>query len=202
MTTFFSVDVETGNLTPWSVDGFLLSVGIEAIDEASLESRGEFYVRLDRTEDLDGSWWEARGEYDPVSDTQDWWLQQGDIAQDEAFRDRTLVRHDEETAARMIREFVCSREQEPEGRIFVANPVAFDKMWVDELFSTSGVENPFHYRSLCLRSMKYGLRPHSRWGGDRETHAPLIPHHALHDAKAQALDLVAMLTERDEPKDL
>jgi hypothetical protein len=31
----------------------------------------------------------------------------------------------------------------------------------------------------------------------RDNHDPKIPHHAFHDAYAQALDLLAMLNERD-----
>ena len=65
------------------------------------------------------------------------------------------------------------------------------------LFDETGVPDPFHYRSLCLRSMKFGMRPRSEWGNDREDHKPAIPHHALWDARAQALDLVQMLAERD-----
>lgn len=195
MTTFFSVDVETSALTPW--DGWLLTVGIQPVTFVAGE-RAEmhpdrFYVRIDREDELATTGWDEPGR----SDTYAWWCEQSAEAQDEAFRDPNLVRHFPETAAMMIAEFVASVEPDPKQRIFVANPVSFDKMWLDELFASAGIPNPFHYQSLCLRSMKFGLRKGSPWVSTRDNHDPKVPHHAFHDAHAQALDLLAMLTERD-----
>jgi hypothetical protein len=45
--------------------------------------------------------------------------------------------------------------------------------------------------------MRFGLRQNSNWGSVRDDHASKIPHHALEDARAQALDLIDMLKERD-----
>jgi hypothetical protein len=193
VTTFFSVDVETSGLTP--ANGLLLTVGIQPVaynGEAWALSAESLYVRIDRSAHL-----AVTDHWKPGVDTHDWWAQQSDEARAEAWEDRGLVRHSDTVAARMVAEFVATRESHVESRVFVANPVAFDKMWVTTLFDDTGVADPFHYRSLCLRSMKYGLRPHSPWGSDREEHKPTLPHHALHDARAQALDLVAMLAERD-----
>jgi hypothetical protein len=197
MTTFFSVDVETSGLTPGT--GALLTVGIQPVSwsapgDGPLAYGASFmptslYVRIDRSFEL-GSW-------KPGNPTFDWWADQSDEARGEAFADTSLVRHPAETAAAMISEFVRSTEGTPDQRVFVANPVAFDKMWLVSLFDEAEVEDPFHYRSLCLRSMKFGLRPRSKWGSDRENHEPVIPHHALHDAVAQAHDLLDMLAERD-----
>ena len=195
MTTFFNVDVETSALTPW--EGYLLTVGIQPVrytPHLGAEMLADrFYVRIDRTDELSFSQWDEPGR----SETYEWWVNQSAAAQDEAFRDLSLVRHDPETAAMMTVEFVAGVEPDPKQRIFVANPVAFDKMWLDELFASTGIANPFHYQSLCLRSMKFGLRPNSAWGSTRDNHDPEIPHHAFHDAHAQALDLLAMLAERD-----
>lgn len=186
MTTFFSVDVETSGLTPDS--GVLLTVGIHVVRDGAL-THESLYVRIDRSYSL-REWETGKGSYD-------WWQEQDQRVKDEAFYSDDLVRHDPRVAAMMIAEFVTSAELQPEGRVFVANPVAFDKMWMTTLFDETGVPDPFHYRSLCLRSMKFGMRPRSEWGNDREDHKPAIPHHALWDARAQALDLVKMLAERD-----
>ena len=195
MTTFFNVDVETSALTPW--DGYLLTVGIQPVHYTpglgAAMGEERFYVRIDRNDELAASgWWDGQG-----TDTFRWWCDQSAEAQDEAWRDGGLVRHEPETAALMLVEFVNGVEADPKERIFVANPVAFDKMWVDELFASTGITNPFHYQSLCLRSMKFGLREKSPWGGTRDNHEPKVPHHAFHDAHAQALDLLTMIAERD-----
>lgn len=192
MTSFFSVDVETSGLTP--ANGLLLTVGIQPVvydGTGWVLSDGSFYVRIDRGDLADSDHWQ------PGVGTHDWWAEQSEEARGEAWEDRSLVRHGDIVAARMVAEYVTTLEPHAESRVFVANPVAFDKMWVTTLFDDTGVPDPFHYRSLCLRSMKYGLRPRSPWGSDRETHAPKVPHHALYDAQAQALDLVDMLVERD-----
>jgi hypothetical protein len=196
MTTFFSVDVETSDSRLGM--GYLLTIGVQPvtlIDGFWRQTHATFYVRLDDAEKLEeSSVWDD-------SETRRWWDQQAEEVRAEAFADSTLVRHPADIAARMLSEFVVGLAPEYGDRVFVANPVAFDKPWIDLLFSEQCIENPFHYRSLCLRSMKYGLRPGSEWGSDRETHDPKIPHHAYWDAEAQARDLIAMLHERDAPKD-
>lgn len=202
MTTFFSVDVEASSLTPGT--GRLLTVGVQPVtwfaDDGDTEWGVPFYVRINRSQYLDASSY-----WDVGNPTFDWWIEQSVEARAEAYEDRGLVRHDALTAARMLTEFVVKTEPEPEQRVFVANPVAFDKMWITALYDEhahlEGGQplDPFHYRSLCLRSMKFGLRPNSPWGSDRESHEPVLPHHALSDAQAQARDLIDMLTERDLP---
>jgi len=198
MTTFFSVDVEASGLTP--AVGFLLTVGVQAVwwdgVDAGLHP-APFYVRIQRATELGKSMY-----WRPGQPTFDWWQEQGDEVRAEAYAGEALVRHDAWIAAKMLNEFVVGLEPDPEQRVFVANPVAFDKMWITNLYdeaNLSSVPDPFHYRSLCLRSMKFGLRPNSPWGSDRESHEPVLPHHALSDAQAQARDLIDMLTERDLP---
>ncbi len=203
MTTFFSVDVETSGLTPKT--GALLTVGVQPLSWfagcGGPEWGVPFYVRINRSQYLESSsYWDAGNE------TYDWWHEQSTEARAEAWEDRGLVRHDPIMAARMLSEFVVKTEPEPEARVFVANPVAFDKMWITALYDEhahlEGCRplDPFHYRSLCLRSMKFGLRPNSPWGSDRGSREPGLPHHALSDAQAQARDLIDMLTERDGPR--
>lgn len=184
---FFSVDVETSGFTP--ATGRLLTVGIHVVRPTKYGGElmpDSLYVRM------------TRGVVKPDDSSMAWWAEQDEIVRNEAYADDTLVRHSPIVAARMICEFVANVCPEPEGRVFVANPVAFDKMWMTSLFDEARLIDPFHYRSLCLRSMKFGLNPGSEWGNDRSDHKPLIPHHALSDAHAQALDLCDMLNERSE----
>jgi len=197
MTTFFSCDVETTSTSP--LTGDLLTLGIQPVrfyaDQVAIEYPQNLYIRIEQQEilDEDPNW----GDVDNSASSYGWWVKQNEQAQDEAWRDRTLVRHDIITAAKMVSEFVLEMEQDPKQRIFVANPVSFDKPWFDQMFWMSDVEDPFHYQSLCLRSMKFGLRKESPWVTKRDNHEPKIPHHALWDAVAQAHDLISMLGERD-----
>ena len=197
MTTFFSCDVETTSTSP--LTGDLLTLGIQPIrfyaDQLAIEYPKNLYIRIEQQEtlDQDPNW----GDADNPASSYGWWIKQNEQAQDEAWRDRTLVRHDLITAAKMVSEFVKEIEQDPEQRIFVANPVSFDKPWFEQMFWMADVEDPFHYQSLCLRSMKFGLRKESPWVMTRDNHEPKIPHHALWDAVAQAHDLISMLGERD-----
>lgn len=197
MSTFFSVDVETSGLTPHT--GYLLTVGIQPVQwdgtQWELTPR-PFYVRIERGGEL-----QQCKDWKPGISTYDWWHEQADDVRAEAWEDESLVRHHALVAARMVAEYVTELESLAEARVFVANPVAFDKMWLTELFGETGIDDPFHYRSLCLRSMKFGMRPCTPWGGDRKEHKPKQPHHALSDATAQALDLVSMMTERDGAND-
>lgn len=183
--TFFNVDVECTATTPSM--GYLLTVGIVPVahdGEKWALHRDRLYVRLDQGDEFP----------EPEHYTSmPWWREQSAIAQDEAYRDRTLIRHKPELAAEMIAEFVIGVQPEWSQRFFTANPVSFDKPWLDDLFAISGLPSPFHYRSLCLRSMRFGMDPSKGFGSAREAHEPTVPHHALHDAEAQALDLLDML---------
>jgi len=208
MTTFFSCDVETTSTSP--LTGHLLTLGIQPVRfgyETGPRSNERpvpevipqtLYVRIDQQHNLDedaitGMW----GDPDNDASSFGWWQQQNDEARNEAYADQSLVRHDILTAAGMVKEYVESVEPDPRQRIFVANPVSFDKPWFEMMFWTADVSDPFHYQSLCLRSMKFGIRKGTSWVATRDNHAPRIPHHALWDAIAQADDLVSMLVERD-----
>lgn len=201
MTTFFSCDVETTSTS--ALTGHLLTLGIQPVvlneNLVATKTGNSLYLRIDQTENLDlaaidGMW----GDPDNEASSYGWWTKQNDQAQAEAWSDQSLVRHDIVTAAAMVSEFVLSVDENPKNRIFVANPVSFDKPWFDYMFWISDITNPFHYQSLCLRSMKFGLREKTSWTPLRDNHEPRIPHHALWDADAQADDLVAMLFERDK----
>jgi hypothetical protein len=190
--TFFNVDVECTATTP--TKGCLLTVGIVPVThngERWALHRDRLYVRLDQ-----GDMFPEPEHYTSMP----WWREQSDTAQDEAYRDRTLLRHAPDIAAKMIAEFISQVQPEWSQRIFTANPVSFDKPWLDDLFANNGIPSPFHYRSLCLRSMRFGMDPSKGFGADRETHDPVIAHHALFDAEAQALDLLDMLNGGDDAR--
>ena len=176
---FFSVDVETTSTSPF--DGELLSIGIVPVNSATLEI-------------LDGKHWAL--EYDPTNvdpQTKQWWSEQSDEAYEAAWLGERQYIVD---AAEEIFDFVTSFTDAYHNRIFAANPVSFDHPWVVKLFTNAGVENPFSYRTLCMRSMQYGMTGgiwgQSRWKDDF-FHVSKIPHHALWDATSQAQDLISML---------
>lgn len=196
--TFFSVDVETTSTDP--TDGHLLTVGVQPVHfptgniaEPALTA-DFFYARID-CRHIYRQWFETLT--DPKS-TLSWWLKQNDHAQAEAFRDIRLQRFSADTVAEWLSKFVVDIEPEPEARVFVANPVTFDKAWIDRLFTSTGHANPFHYRTLCLRSMRFGLVAGDKWGAARDDHNPDTPHHAFDDAYAQAQDLIRLLTTREK----
>lgn len=200
-TLFFSIDVESSDTDRYL--GNLLSVGGQLVvhdkDGAYLTGDG-FYTRIDQTPHLRMNGW-----FDGScpTDTYKWWVEQNAVAQDEAWRDLTLHRVPALDAAIDLANWVTELQEtfKAKDAFFVANPVAFDKGWIDDLFSQVNMDadvlHPFHYRSLCLRSMRFGLRKGSSWGSERDTHVSKVPHHPLEDAIAQALDLVDMLKERD-----
>jgi hypothetical protein len=188
--TFFSVDVEASATTPSM--GYLLTVGIVPVVPVGINDKWRLhgercYVRLLQP------WFEAFE--NPEYTSMPWWREQDPEVRGEAFENDSLVRHEPGVAAQMIVEFVRSIEPDPGQSFFVANPVSFDKPWLDDLFACEGIPSPFHYRSLCLRSMRFGMDPRKGFGGSRDTHPSKVPHHALHDAEAQALDLIDMLSK-------
>jgi hypothetical protein len=184
---FFSVDVETSSTNPFT--GELLSLAI-------------IPIRSDTWEILDGKHWAL--EYNPEhvdADTVQWWSQQNKEAYEAAWGGlRTPVRE----AAAQICGFVCSFAADIHDRVFCANPASFDWAWVEKLFSTTPYNNPFSHRTLCMRNVLYGAQG-GKWGNSRYKEVlvnyPEIPHHAYHDALAQAKDLVSIMSMVNSVKD-
>lgn len=197
---YFSVDVETTGLTPRT--GKLLSVGVLAIRHHGdyLIPDRQFYGRIDRTDDLiEMGWWSDEdrvclpGLEECISPTHAWWSGQPQEAQWEAFGfagDYRLRERPGKVASDLI-DFVTSFDVPWEQRIFVADPVAFDSMWVTSLFDEAGVETPFHYHSRDITSIEdgAGYKPsrYTEFEG-----RPLVPHHALDDAIAQGLQFIEL----------
>lgn len=190
-TLFFSVDVETTGPNPAIAD--LLTIGAVPVLDDGTVLPDSFYTRVShggralRWEEACKQWWHS----DKVSDE----------ARKAAFG---ILESDAEVsfvpeAARDLDHWV-RRQLERYGAdeaCFVAHPVAFDWQWIDQLLWSQLGRNVFGYKGLCLRSFGFGLaqRP---WGEDRTDDHDLyvpsqLPHHALHDARAQAEQLSRML---------
>jgi len=172
MTVYFSVDVETSGLNPFMAEHQLLSVGAQAVDESG-EWIGQWYTPLANA----GTWDDG---------TREWWMQQNDTAKAEIF---DVVGADPTTAALWFVDWVSGLTDHA---VFVANPCTFDHSWVLRWLTECDQKMPFDYRTLCLRSADWGRNP-GPWGLKRNGHVPTVPHHALHDAQAQAQDLVDLL---------
>lgn len=185
---YFSVDVETSSTNPFF--GELLTIGIVAIDAQSLRNLSEIYIPFKYSGIA----------YDPL--TMEWWQdrQQVSKAAYDAAWEYENDRFGLEEGAHLISEFVNSFGQSSKDRIFTANPVSFDYPWVAKLYSEVELEIPFHYRTLCMRSLYFGLSDAQIYGESRaatgEFHDSRVPHHALEDARAQALDLILMLSKK------
>lgn len=199
--TFFSVDVET---TSTHVNtGHLLTIGIVPVvvpfaDGIPQWTKAEatqtyFHIAIDQTHHYP-EWFATLT--DPTS-TLSWWVMQNIDAQNVAWRDPQQSRYPAADAADELRRYVEAVEPHYWHRVFVANPVSFDYPWVEGLFRDARIESPFPYRTLCLRSLQFGVTPGSMWGARTEHHRSEIPHHALYDARAQAYDLVDLLRQRE-----
>ncbi len=189
---YFSVDVETSSTNPFF--GELLSVGIVCVDAAKLTIKEEMYLPLKY----------AGVAYDPG--TLEWW-ENRDIVSQEAY-DAAWEYENERLglseSADMISDFVNSFGLNLGDRIFAANPVSFDFPWIQKLYNDTDKVMPFHYRTLCMRSLYFGLSDSQTYGESRsatgEFHKPKIAHHALEDARAQALDLILMLSKKNRKR--
>lgn len=185
--TYFSVDVET-TATVVRPRG-LLSVGVKVVNH-DLSEGPEFYSTIWYPEGL--SWDEA---------TLKWWMQQ-DVSIYEAARPEFPQEHySPEGVAFNLQMFVLENTAADTLPIFVANPASFDKPWIDHLYDSTHLANPFSHRALCLRSMHFGLVSEIEWGASRETWERFsfpseMPHHALYDAKAQAKELITLMVAR------
>lgn len=180
---FFVVDVETSGLTPWT--GQLLSVAIVPVtQEGEVLLDSVFYERLMHTVRDPREIPE-----DVLTDTNRFWLDQPDDVISEAFSKYPRVHPID--CRTYIKRWVEEIEPDKSQRFIAANPSAFDKMWLESLYGQEYDSMwPFHYRSLCLRSFRFGLElSETVFGSRKGAQESAIPHHAREDAIAEALDL-------------
>jgi DNA polymerase III epsilon subunit-like protein len=192
---YFCVDVETSALRP--SEGSVLSVGMVVMD-ADGNVVDHYYSRVQAK--LGQSWYNES--VLPESDTQVWWRAQDDFVKDEAYRDDRRPRLSASVVGSQLRNMVLSYGADWTDRLFVASPVSFDRMWVEELFFQAGRPDPFHYHTLDMHSMLMASQSTKRQGSNKglidpkkqnKTHDSEIPHHALADAFALAQDLTGYL---------
>lgn len=181
MTTFFVVDIETSSTKP--ATGDILSIGVVAVSHIRriIDQR---YWRIDAHPIR----WDRK--------TFLWWDEQPWEAKAEAYADSSLARLPTRTVAKLFEEFVLQvGDPDQRERVFCANPASFDFPWVDKFFVDNEVDNPFHHKTLCLKSFDFGMNMKG-WSTLERKHQPKIKHHALHDAQAEAEDLLDLLDNR------
>lgn len=204
--TYFSVDVESSGLVPGETDSHLLSIGAVAVshDGWIVDS---FYERVNAR--LPSKWYLPPDDEFiqglPDNSTLKFWKgveAETPFVAKEAYADPYLSRYALPAVAERFEAWVLAHGKSWEDRIFVANPVSFDFSWTQDMFRRAVVPNPFHYRTLCLRSMAFGAAA-AGWTGVTDSspwhanhlrgHRPKHHHHPLSDAYAQAQDLVTLL---------
>lgn len=109
---------------------------------------------------------------------------------------------DLETAANELADWVHRVSSEADPPVFVGYCANFDWAYINDLFHRTGIENPFGYKALDLRSLALGLLGLG-WEELRQDQilpllelAPLAPevaHNALADARHQAGMLIRLL---------
>lgn len=165
--TFFSVDVETSGLVPGSKGAELLSIGAVAVSHDGWIV-DTFYERIDVS--LHSDWYlppdDAYIQALPDDSTLKFWKGVESVdsyVAGEAYADTQLSRSSAYYVADQLEAWVLNFGQTWEDRIFVANPVSFDFAWTQDLLRRGAVSNPFHYRTLCLRSMAFGAADSAQW---------------------------------------
>ncbi|MFH0944539.1 MAG: 3'-5' exoribonuclease [Planctomycetota bacterium] len=180
---YISLDVEASGPLPCFFD--LLSIGAVALtmfDGQVLELDDPFYVELKP----------YHGTADP-----------GAMAVHGLDPER-LAREgkDLETAARELRDWVHRVSSDEDPPVFVGYCANFDWAYINDLFHRAGMENPFGYKALDLRSLALGLLGLG-WEELRQEQilpllgldplAPEVAHNALADARHQARMLIRLL---------
>lgn len=181
MTVYFSVDVETSGLNVFRED--LLSVGVAVVKDLKIKAAKQYNIEYPYI-----VWDES---------TQEWWNERPNILG--LNRVRLQSKYEVATQLENLVEEFCEKKKD---RVFVANPTSFDFPWIQHLFHTTKIENPFSRKHLDLRSMCYGLKHELPWGEDRESWdefyvKPDVEHFAMDDALAQARTLIKMLEFRN-----
>jgi DNA polymerase III epsilon subunit-like protein len=178
--TYFSVDVETAGRVPGRHD--LLSVGI-----VEVATGRELYVVSSVLGTPEAIRWER--------DTFLWWVTDPEARDELPQLFAEPVKLSPQSMANEIANFVTSFEGP---RTFVGWPASFDYPFIAELFASANetsffaaVPNPFHHRTVDVKSWacgKFGVpidATRDQLPGFLNERSER-PHHALHDARAQA----------------
>lgn len=163
-----SLDLETMGTSPGCV---ILSIGAVAFDPAKGEtSPTEFYRNIDVLSCLIAG---LRVE----SSTQDWWTKQDAYTVEVLFDDKQTLR----TA---LNEFSAWYKDQRCEQVWANGPVA-DVAWMEAAYRAVGLPCPWTHRDpRCYRTIV------ELAGIGRDDRAkPSVPHYALDDARAQAIDI-------------
>ena len=219
---FFVVDFETSGRTPWDKWSIPLSVGIVPVNESGdivqLEGYGEMYFqKVPGGNAQDDTWFfyerfkhneVPRPDLVPESDltgTYRWWLDIRDQypgAYMDAWYDSVTRLAKLDLCHRMI-EYLNRVEPNLELRFLAANPGSFDKMWMEYIFASEGLSVPFSHRTLCMRSMRFGLDSDTQeFGRTKGAHTSVLPHHALHDAMGESLELQSYINQKKKKNEV
>lgn len=178
--TYISVDVETTGLIPGQFD--LLSVG--AVDCFNLNNT--FHEVIADVDDKALQW---------DDNTKDWWESQTE-AKERLAAQKKLQHPDDNLMTWRINcdaaeRFIIWLSALEKPLMFVAWPASFDYPWIQYWFQDNGLENPFSYRTIDVKSYACG-KLGIDFNADRDTfpewlnEKPEFPHDALSDAITQA----------------
>jgi hypothetical protein len=150
--------------------------------------KDRFYVRIDRSDVLSREWYNPR--LPTTNDTLIFWREQDPLVRGEAWEDTSLERVAPIVAANQLFTWIMTvGGPEWHDRVFMANPATFDFAWILSLWAETGLEDPFSYRTLCLRSAAFGATGYKDWHNVGRHNTPTRPHHPVDDAEAQGWDL-------------
>jgi DNA polymerase III epsilon subunit-like protein len=167
------IDLETASTEPTAA---ILAIGAVQFDRSSRKIVREFYTTVDPASSINEHGLHVCGS------TFLWWLEQHDSARKALY-----------DAARMptlgVALFELTFALKGSGYRVWGNPSAFDLTILRNAFKAAGMVPPWSWKlERCYRTVRKERDP------DGELFVPPeIPHHALHDARAQALHLMRLL---------
>lgn len=181
-TRLISIDLETlGKQKPRAA---IATIGMVAVDIGTGQEAAAFYARVERSSAL------RVGQAD--QDTLDWWSRQPDAARAEIEQGDTPLR----TALLSLAEAIkfATDGRDPSDVAFVARAPSFDLAILDYHYSCYGLETPWQYwQERDHRSIEDAWCEAIRLGGGEclsYRDATVVEHHALEDARWQALYLL------------
>lgn len=161
------LDIETMGV---SFDSAILSIGAVAFDT---ELREEFYTTVDLSSSMNLG-------LKVDASTINWWLNQSDQARS------AITKANAETLPDALLKFARFLAEYQTVLVW-GNGATFDNVVLSNAYAACKIPRPWSYRNdRCYRTLA-SLTP------DVTKHKPDIPHHALYDAKAQAIHCLDLL---------
>ena len=171
--THVMCDFETLDTTPSSV---VLSIGLVEFFPETQSLGREFYASFELQEQL------SRGRTISES-TLFWWMGQNQEARQEAFKESNRL-----PVAEVLTDVNLFLDQCPRRPLIWGNGASFDNSILSHLYAQWGIDQAYHFTSdrcyRTLRALVPGIKLERPYG---------VAHHALDDAKNQALHAVVLL---------